>query len=99
MKLAISQIDNRYIILFQGGHECKHTKTLDEIQGYQFVYCKATKEPIALYCAKEIVNDDDALLLVKELGERFSMLHGTVESIYFQALSAALLDVDEITLT
>ena len=98
LKLSISQVDKRFIILFQGNHECTHTKNLDEVKGYQFVWCKATREPIAIYCAEEIESQDDALLLVKELGERFSLLSGAIESPYFQALSASLLDVDDISL-
>jgi isoaspartyl peptidase/L-asparaginase-like protein (Ntn-hydrolase superfamily) len=65
---------------------------------YTFVFCKATKTPVAIYCGEEVQENEDVITLVGELAEKFTLIGGLVQSSYFDELSKALLDVEEVTL-
>ena len=90
--------DGRFILLFEGQHECTHTKHIARMLDYTFVFCKATKTPVAIYCGEEVQENEDVITLVGELAEKFTLIGGLVQSSYFDELSKALLDVEEVTL-
>jgi len=91
--------DGHYVLLFEGGHEdCKHTKHIARVNDYQFVFCKETQEPLAIYCGDEIVSEEDVLVLIGELGERFGLMGDIVMSPYFKKFATAVLDVSYLQL-
>ena len=90
--------DGRFILLFEGGHDCKHTKHIARMLDYTFVFCKETKAPIAIYCGAEVQEEPDVITLIGELAEKYSLVASLVQSSYFDELAKALLDIEEITL-
>jgi hypothetical protein len=91
--------DGHFVLLFQGTHDnCKHRKHLASVLDYTFVFCRDTKAPLAIYCGAEVIEDEDVLNLVAELAEKYSLLSGIVESPFFDELSKALLEVENVNL-
>lgn len=95
--------DNRYIILFDGQEkECKHAKHIAHIKMYDFVFCKATKQPICVYCGPEIETEKDALEVISALTEDYSMVidflksNSRFGSPYFKELIAAFVNSEEL---
>lgn len=97
-KINVAKTDeNKYMILFTGKEEnCTHAKHVSKIKGYTFIFCKNTKNPIALYCADEITDFDEATEMITLLANEYSLLHDMLGSPYFKALANVLVKVDEV---
>ena len=101
--------DGKYVIYFSGKEpECVHAKHVTIIEGYTFVFCKKSKDPIALYCTDEIVSSDGALEMIKALADSYTLLAGLgegqtgnariemLDSPYFKALANTVINTKSI---
>jgi hypothetical protein len=67
-----------------------------------FVFCKTTKEPIAIYCGPEIDSERDVIEVIAALTEDYSMVKDFLKdnnrfaSPYFKSLMAALVNTEDI---
>lgn len=93
--------DGKYVLFFESEHNsstCQHTKHVARVLDYTFIFCKETKTPIAIYCGKEIVEDQDVLTLVAELADKYGLMGELVRSPFFDKLADALLSVEDVNL-
>jgi hypothetical protein len=89
--------DGHYILLFEGQHDnCVHAKHIARVLDYTFVFCKDTKEPIAIYCGSEVIDDEDVVTLVGELAEKYSLVGALGKKPYFDELAKSLLSVEDV---
>lgn len=98
MQLTASRANNgRYVLLFESSDTCLHAKHIARVAGYTFIFCKTLKEPVAIYCGEKILNTDDVCDLIEEFTEKFTMLYGSIESEYFDALAEVMLTIDSVS--
>ena len=91
--------EGKFILLFEDGHnDCTHEKHIASILDYTFIFCKATRAPVAIYCGDEVKEEEDVINLVAELAEKYSILSGAIESPYFENLSKSMMEVEGIRL-
>ena len=91
--------DGHFVLLFEGEHkDCTHTKHIARVLDYTFVFCKATKVPVAIYCGAEIQDKEDVITLVGELADKYALVGSLVQSDYFEELAKALLNVEDLNL-
>jgi hypothetical protein len=99
--MIISQDPNGgFTILFETpeAEHCTHRKHIAHMLDYDFLFCKDTQQPIAVYTGKEIKTVDDVGELMVGLAEKFTVLLGSFESPYFNSLAKAIIDSQDIKL-
>ena len=95
--IFISSVSNNYILYFDGHTECKHSKKIINLADYKFIFCKSSKDLIAVYCPTIIKTDEDVLTVLDSLTDT-SFLLGSVSQVndYMNRIATTLMSTKKI---